>query len=197
MPDRFTRADALALLHEFTQSEALRRHALGVEASMRAYARKYGGDEETWGIVGLLHDFDYERYPNETDHPYQGARILRERGWPEEIVEGVLAHAPFTNTPYDTPLKKCIFACDEISGFVYAVALMYGRSLDQVDVARVKKKLKDKHFARGVLRDDIRQSLEILGVDLDEHIATVLEAQRGIAKELGLVSAAGETAASA
>ena len=158
---------------------------------MRTYARKYGDDEETWGIVGLLHDFDYERFPSETQHPYEGARILRERGWPEEIVEGVLAHAPFTNTPYDTPLKRCIFAVDELSGFIYACALMYGRSLDNLDLARIKKKLKDKNFARGVLREDIVQSLEILGVDLDEHIATVLEAQRGIATEIGLT---GETA---
>jgi putative nucleotidyltransferase with HDIG domain len=191
----YTRADALALLHEYTQSEALRRHALQVEASMRAYARKYGGDEETWGIVGLLHDFDYERFPSETQHPYEGARILRERGWPEEIVEGVLAHAPFTNTPYDTPLKRCIFAVDELSGFIYACALMYGRSLDNLDAARIKKKLKDKNFARGVLREDIAQSLEILGVELDEHIATVLEAQRGIANEIGLIAAAGEATA--
>ncbi len=186
MPYRFTRDDALALLHEYTQSEALRRHALAVEASMRAYARKFGGDEETWGIVGLLHDFDYERFPSQEQHPYEGAKILRERGWPEEIVEGVLAHAPYTNTPYDTPMKKCIFAVDELSGFMYAVALMYGRSLDNVDVARVKKKLKDKNFARGVLREDIWQGLEVLGVDLDEHIATVLEAQKSIARDLGL-----------
>jgi putative nucleotidyltransferase with HDIG domain len=194
MPHRFTRDDALALLHEYTQSEALRRHALAVEASMRAYARKFGGDEETWGIVGLLHDFDYERFPSQEQHPYEGAKILRERGWPEEIVEGVLAHAPYTNTPYDTPLKKCIFAVDELSGFMYAVALMYGRSLDNVDVARVKKKLKDKNFARGVLREDIWQGLEVLGVDLDEHIATVLEAQKSIARDLGLETGQGAPA---
>jgi putative nucleotidyltransferase with HDIG domain len=187
----FTRADALALLHEYTQSEALRRHAIGVEASMRACARKYGGDEETWGIVGLLHDFDYERYPTQEQHPYEGARILRERGWPEEIVEGVLAHAPFTNTPYDTQMKKAIFACDELSGFVYAAALMYGRSLDNLDVPRIRKKLKDKNFARGVIREDIFNGAETLGVDLDEHIAVVLEAQKTVAKELGLESTSG------
>ncbi len=182
----FTRADALALLHEFTQSEALLRHALGVEASIRALARAYGGDEETWGLVGLLHDFDYERYPSQDLHPFEGARILRERGWPEEIVQGVLAHAPYTNTPYDSDMKKAIFAADELSGFIYAAALMYGRSLDNLDVPRIRKKLKDKNFARGVIREDIFNGAETLGVDLDEHIARVLEAQRSIATELGL-----------
>jgi putative nucleotidyltransferase with HDIG domain len=185
-----TRDDALALLHEFTQSDSLRRHGLGVEASMRAYARRYGGDEETWAIVGLLHDFDYERFPTEQQHPYEGAKVLRERGWPDEVVQGVLAHAPYTNTPYDSPMKKAIFAVDELSGFIYAVALMYGRSLEEVDVPRIKKKLKDKGFARAVKREDIYQGAETLGVDLDEHIATVLEAQKSIAAELGLSASA-------
>lgn len=180
------RADALALLHEFTKGESLRKHALAVEAAMRACARKYGGDEEVWGMVGLLHDFDYEAHPTAEEHPFVGARIMRERGWPEEIIEGVLAHAAYSGVARDTPLKKCIFAVDELTGLITATALMYGRNLHNLDASKVRKKLKDKAFARGVIREDIYQGAQELGVDLDEHIAFVLEAMKGVAGELGL-----------
>jgi len=179
-----SREDALALLNEWTKGEALRKHGLAVEASMRAYARRQGGDEETWGIVGLLHDADYEAHPDE--HPYVGARILREGGWPEEIVHGVLAHAPFTGEPRDTPLKKAIYAVDELSGFVVACALVYGRDLGNLDPARVKKKLRDKSFARQVNREDISTGLADIGGDPDEHIQAVIDALKGIAPDLGL-----------
>ena len=179
-----TRDDALALLYEHTKTEQLRKHGLAVEAAMRAYARKYGGDEESWGMVGLLHDFDYEAHPDE--HPYVGARILREAGWPEEIVEGVLAHAAFTGVARDTPLKKTIFAVDELTGFITACALVYGRDLNNVTPERVRKKLKDKSFARQVNRDDILTSFAEMESDPDEHIQFVIEAMKPVAKELGL-----------
>lgn len=175
---------AVALLYEHTQSEQLRKHGLAVEAAMRAYARTYGADEELWGAVGLLHDFDYEAHPDE--HPYVGARILREQGWPEEVVEGVLAHAPFTGVARDTPLKKTIFAVDELTGFITACALVYGRSLANVTPARVKKKLKDKAFARGVVREDIVTSFAELEGDVDAHIQLVIDALKPVAGELGL-----------
>ena len=177
---------ALALLFEHTESEQLRRHGLAVEAAMRACARQHGADEELWAVVGLLHDFDYEAYPDE--HPYVGARILREQGWSEEIIEGVLAHAPFTGTPRDTPLKKCIFAVDELSGFVVACALVYGRSLGNVTPARVKKKLKDKAFAKGVIREDIVTAFAELDGDVDAHIQLVVDALKPIAGDLGLTA---------
>lgn len=179
-----TREEALALLYELTKSDSLRKHGLAVEAAMRAYARRFGGDEETWGIVGLLHDADYEAHPEE--HPYVGARILRERGWPEEIVRGVLAHAPFTGEPRDTPMKKTIYAVDELSGFIVACALVYDRDLSKLDPARVRKKLKDKAFARQVNREDIANGLADLGGDPDEHIQTVIDALKTVAPDLGL-----------
>jgi predicted hydrolase (HD superfamily) len=179
-----TREEALALLHEWTKGDALRKHGLAVEASMRAYARRLGGDEETWGIVGLLHDADYEAHPDQ--HPYVAERILREQGWPEEIIAGVRAHAPFTGEPRDTPMKKSIYAVDELSGFVYACALVYDRDLGKLDPARVKKKLKDKSFARQVNRDDIREGLADIGGDPDEHIQAVIDALKGVSEELGL-----------
>ncbi len=178
------RQDALDLLYEWTKGDALRKHGLAVEAAMRAYARKYGEDEETWGMVGLLHDADYEAHPDE--HPYVGARLLREAGWPEEIVEGVLAHAPFTGTARDTPLKKTIFAVDELTGFITACALVYGRSLANVTPARVRKKLKDKSFARGVVREDIFTSFEEMEGDPDEHIQFVVDSLRPVSDQLGL-----------
>lgn len=178
------RQDAVDLLYELTKGEQLRKHGLAVEAAMRAYARKYGADEETWGMVGLLHDADYEANPDE--HPYVGARILRERGWPEEIVRGVLAHAPFTGEPRDTPLKKTIFAVDELTGFITACALVYGRDLGNVSPERVRKKLKDKSFARQVRREDIATSFEEMDADPDEQIRFVVEALRPVAAELGL-----------
>ena len=178
-----TRDEALALLYEHTGTEQLRKHGLAVEAAMRAYARKYGGDEETWGIVGLLHDFDYEAHPEE--HPYVGARLLREGGWPEVIVEGVLAHAPFTGVPRDTPLKRTIFAVDELTGFITACALVYGRSLSNVTPDRVKKKLKDKAFAKGVVREDIYTSFAEYAGDPEEHVQFVTDALKPVATALG------------
>ena len=179
-----TREDAIALLHEHTKTEQLRKHGLAVEAAMRAYARKYGADEETWGMVGILHDFDYEANPEQ--HPYVGAQILRDQGWPEEIVEGVLAHAAFTGVARDTPLKKTIFAVDELTGFITACALVYGKRLSNVTPQRVRKKLKDKSFARGVVREDIFTSFEEMDGDPDEHVQFVISSLEPIAQQLGL-----------
>jgi len=181
-----TRDDAVALLHELTKSDSLRKHGLAVEASMRAFARRLGGDEETWGIVGLLHDFDYEAHPTIDEHPFVGAQILKERGWSQEIIDGVLAHAPYAGVARDTPLKQSIFAVDELSGFVMACALVYGRSFGNLDPSRIRKKLKDKSFARQVNRDDIRVGLDEIGGDPDEHIQYVIDALKGVAPELGL-----------
>jgi putative nucleotidyltransferase with HDIG domain len=184
-----TREEALSVLYEFTKGEGLRKHALAVEAAMRAYARRFGEDEETWGIVGLLHDFDYEAHPSIEEHPFVGARILRERGWPEVIVTGVLAHGSHTGEPHDTPLKKTIFAVDELTGFITATALVYGRSLANVTPERVRKKLKDKAFARQVNRQEIELGLAEmaeLGIAPDEHIRFVVDALRPVAGELGL-----------
>jgi putative nucleotidyltransferase with HDIG domain len=180
------RQDALDLLHEYTKGDALRKHALAVEAAMRAYARKYGEDEETWGMVGLLHDFDYEAHPTIEEHPFVGAAIMRERGWPEETVEGVLAHADYSGVKRDTPLKKTIFAVDELTGFITACALVYGRDLSNVTPERVRKKLKDKSFARQVNRQDILTSFDEVDTDPDEHIAFVVEAMKAVAPQLGL-----------
>ncbi len=180
-----TRQEALALLHEHTKSDQLRKHGLAVEAAMRAYARKRGADEETWGMVGILHDFDYEANPDQ--HPYVGARILREVGWPEEIVEGVLAHAAFTGVSRDTPLKKTIFAVDELTGLITAVALVRpSKSIADVELKSIKKKWKDKLFAAAVNRQEIEHAAESLGVPLDEHIQIVLDAMKGEARALGL-----------
>jgi predicted hydrolase (HD superfamily) len=178
------RQDALELLYEWTRGEQLRKHGLAVEAAMRAYARKYGENEETWGIVGLLHDADYEAHPDE--HPYVAERTLRERGWPEEIIAGVRAHAPFTGEPRDTPMKKTIFAVDELTGFITACALVYGRDLNNVTPQRVRKKLKDRSFARQVVREDIYTSFEEMEGDPDEHIAFVVESLKPVARDLGL-----------
>ena len=175
------------LLCEFTQSDSLRKHALAVEACVRAYARRLGGDEETWGLVGLLHDFDYERYPQAPDHPLEGSKILRQRGYPEEIIQAILSHADYMNVPRETPLQKALYACDELAGFVTAVALVRpNKSLAEVKVSSVKKKFRDKAFARTVNREDIYRGAAELGVDLDEHIAACLQAMRAIAPELGL-----------
>jgi putative nucleotidyltransferase with HDIG domain len=180
------RQDALDLLHEFTKGDVLRKHGLAVEAAMRAYARKYGEDEETWGMVGLLHDFDYEAHPTADEHPFVGAAIMRERGWPQEIVEGVLAHADYSGVKRDTPLKKTIFAVDELTGFITACALVYGRDLSNVTPQRVRKKLKDKSFARQVNRQDILTGFDEMDTDPDQHIAFVVDAMKPLAKELGL-----------
>lgn len=182
-----TRDEALALLHEYTPSESLRRHAYAVEASMRAYARKLGEDEERWGLTGLLHDFDYERWPEPPAHTQEGAKILRDRGVDEEIVEAILSHAEWNEIPRDTPLKKALFAVDELSGFITAVAYVRpSRSLAEVDVKAVRKKMKDKAFARAVRREDITDGAALLGVEVDEHIATCITALQGIHQELGL-----------
>lgn len=188
MRDRVpTRDEALALLREFTRGEPLIKHALAVEAAMRAYARHFGADEELWGIVGLLHDFDYERWPSLEDHPFRGAEILRERGWPEEIVRGVLSHADHAGVSRETLLEKTLYAVDELAGFVIAVALIRpSRSLAEVDVPAVRKKMKQKAFAAAVDRNAIIHGTEALGIDLDEHIARVINALQGISDELGL-----------
>jgi putative nucleotidyltransferase with HDIG domain len=181
------REEALALLHEFTQSESLRKHAFAVEASMRAYARILGENEERWALTGLLHDFDYERWPEAPDHTRKGAEILRERGVEAEVVEAILSHAEWNEIPRDTPLKKAIFAVDELSGFITAVAYVRpSRALAEVDVKSVRKKMKDKAFARAVRREDITEGAALMGVDVDQHIATCLTALQGIHSELGL-----------
>ncbi len=178
---------AWCLLTEFTQSESLRKHALAVEACMRAYARRFDGNEELWGIVGLLHDFDYEKWPSLDEHPYRGNEILKERGYSDEIRGAIMSHAEYTGVTRESPMEKALFACDELAGFITAVALVKpGRSLTEVDARSVRKKMKDKAFARSVNRDDIVNGAKELGVDLDEHIAFCIEAMRGIAGELGL-----------
>lgn len=175
------------LLTEFTQSESLRKHALAVEACMRAYARKFGEDEALWSVVGLIHDFDYEKYPTPPDHPLKGNEILRERGYADEIRRAILSHADYTGVARETRMEKALFACDELAGFITAVALVKpGKSLAEVDARSVRKKMKDKAFARSVSRDDIVNGAQELGVDLDEHIAFCIEAMKGIAAKLGL-----------
>ena len=181
------RESAWCLLTEFTQSESLRKHALAVEACLRAYARKFGDNEELWGVVALLHDFDYEKYPSLEDHPYKGNEILKERGWPEEIRRAIMSHAEYTGVTRDTAMEKALFACDELAGFITAVALVKpGKSLAEVDAKSVRRKMKDKAFARSVNRDDMVNGAAELGVDLEEHIAFCIEAMKGIAKQLGL-----------
>lgn len=182
-----TRQDAWCLLTEFTLSESLRKHAVSVEACLRAYARKFGEDEELWGIVGLIHDFDYEKYPSAQEHPYKGNAILAERGWPEDIRRAIMSHAQYTGVSRDSKLEKTLFACDELAGFITATALVKpNKSLAEVDAKSIRKRMKDKAFARSVSREDIINGAAGLGVDLDEHITFCIEAMRGIAVELGL-----------
>jgi putative nucleotidyltransferase with HDIG domain len=182
-----TRTDAWSLLTEFTQSESLRKHALAVEACMRAYARKFGGDEELWGIVGLIHDFDYDKYPSAEDHPYRGNEILAQRGYSDEIRRAIMSHADYTGVKPESPMEKSLFACDELAGFLTACALVKpGKSLAEVEPKSVRKKMKDKAFARSVNRDDIVNGAASLGVELEEHIAFCIEAMKKIAPELGL-----------
>jgi putative nucleotidyltransferase with HDIG domain len=183
-----SREQAWETLTKYTQSEALRRHALAVEAAVGAYARKFGEDEEQWRVTALLHDFDYEMHPTLDKHPQDGAPILREEGYPEEVVETVLSHAEHLGLPRDTPLKKALFACDELSGFVHACALVRPTGLEGLEPKSVKKKLKQPSFAAGVHRDEVYKGAEELGVDLDDHIRTVVEAMQPIAAELGLPS---------
>ena len=181
------RPAAWSLLTEFTQSESLRKHALAVESCMRAYAKKFGADEELWGVVGLVHDFDYEKYPTAQEHPYKGNQILKERGYSDEIRRAIMSHAEYTGVTRESPMEKALFACDELAGFITAVALVKpSKSLAEVEAKSVRKKMKDKAFARSVSRDDIVNGAKELGVDLDEHIAFCIEAMKGIAGDLGL-----------
>jgi putative nucleotidyltransferase with HDIG domain len=188
-----SRESAWETLTRYTKSEALLRHALAVEAAVRAYARRFGEDEELWGVTALLHDFDYEIHPTLDKHPQDGAPILREEGYPEEVIEGVLSHAEHLGLPRDTQLKKTLFACDELCGFIHACALVRPAGLDGMTPKSVKKKLKQPSFAAGVHREDVYKGAEELGVDLDEHIAFVIEAMQPIAEELGLPTAADVT----
>jgi predicted hydrolase (HD superfamily) len=189
MPDR---ADAWELLCEYTKGDSLRRHALAVETAMRASAARYGGaaaDVDEWGMVGLLHDFDYEMFPGADEHPFKGANILCGRGYPDHFIRAIMGHATYTNVPRDTPLARALFATDELCGFLVACALVRpSKSLDDLEVSSVKKKLKDKAFARTVNREDIHQGVAELGVSLDEHIRFVIDALRPVQKEIGLNS---------
>jgi putative nucleotidyltransferase with HDIG domain len=190
-----TRDEALALMHEYTASDTLRKHMYAVELAMRAYARKSGEDEERWGLVGLLHDFDYERYPNDAhsptdEHPSVGVRLLRERGVADDLLRAILGHASYTGVPRDTLLARALFAVDELCGFLVACALVRpSKSLTDLEVKSVNKKLKDKAFARGVSRDDIARGAEELGVPQDDHIRFVIEALRPDEARLGLGAA--------
>ena len=185
-----TRERAWETLTRYTQSDALRRHALAVEASVGAYAQKLGGDEELWRATALLHDFDYEIHPTLDKHPQDGAAILREEGWPEEVIEAVLSHAEHLAMPRDTPLKRVLFACDELSGFVHACGLVRPTGLDGLEPKSVKKKLKQPSFAAGVHRDEVYAGAELLELELDDHIRNVVAALQPIASELGLRTAA-------
>jgi putative nucleotidyltransferase with HDIG domain len=186
------RPASLALMHEYTASESLRKHMLAVEGAMRAYARKFGEDEERWGTVGLIHDFDYERFPNNAhspteEHPAEGVRILRGKGYPEDILEAILGHAQYCNTPRESQMAKTLFAVDELTGLITATALVRpSKSVHEVDAKSVRKKMKDKAFARGVSRDDVINGATELGVDLDEHINFVIASMQARSADLGL-----------
>lgn len=187
-----TRDEAIALMHEYTASDSLRKHMLSVEAAMRAYARKYGEDEHHWGLAGLMHDFDYERFPNAAhspteEHPAEGARILRSRGYPEDVIQAMLGHANYSGVARESLMAKTLYAVDELSGLITATALVRpSRSVLEVEAKSVRKKMKDKAFARGVNRDDVINGAADLGVDLDEHIAFVITAMQAVAPSLGL-----------
>lgn len=187
------RPDALALMQQYTQSESLRKHMFSVETAMRAYAAHFGDDVERWGLAGLMHDFDYERWPNaahlaDTEHPAEGVRLLRERGYPDDVLQAILGHATYCNVPRETQMAKTLFAVDELTGLITATALVRpSRSVYEVDARSVRKKMKDKAFARGVNRDDVINGAESLGVELDMHIQFVVDAMRANAEELGLV----------
>jgi len=187
-----TREDAWKLLCEYTQSESLRKHMLAVETCVRAYARKSGADEETWSLAALLHDFDYERWPNndhapDKEHPAEGAKILRERGYSDEIIRAIITHADYCGIPRQTPLEHTLFACDELAGFLTAcVYVRPSKSILDLETSSVTKKLKDKAFAKGVSRDDVRNGAAELGIPLEEHIAFCIQAMRENADALGL-----------
>ena len=186
------RSATLALMHEYTPSESLRKHMLAVEAAMRAYAGKFGEDVEAWGTAGLIHDFDYERFPNSAhsateEHPSEGVRILRAKGYPEEILVAILGHAHYTSTPRESRMAKTLFAVDELTGLITATALVRPtKSVHEVDARSVRKKMKDKAFARGVSREDVVNGAQELGVDLDEHIGFVISAMQARSADLGL-----------
>ena len=192
-----SRADALALMHEFTASESLRKHMLGVEAAMRAYAEHFGEDPDRWGLAGLIHDFDYERYPNAAhsptdEHPAWGVRFLRERGWPEDILQAILGHAAYSGVSRDSLMAKTLFAVDELSGLITATALVRPtKSLHEVDARSVRKKMKDKAFAKGVNRDDVLLGTQEMGLDLEQHIQFVINAMRRVADAIGLAGIPG------
>jgi len=182
-----TRDAAWTLLCEYTQSESLRKHMLAVEACMRAYARKFGQDEAFWGLTGLMHDFDYEKYPTPQEHPFVGVKILEERGYPEIMRRAILSHAEYSGVKRESMMEKTLFACDELAGFITASALVKpNKSLAEVEAKSVRKKMKDKAFARSVNRDDIINGAADMGVDLEEHIAFCIEAMKAIARELEL-----------
>lgn len=187
-----SRDQTLALMHEYTASDSLRKHMLSVEAAMRAYAEKLGEDVDRWGTTGLIHDFDYERYPNSEHsptegHPAEGVRILRERGYPEDILRAILGHANYSGVPRDTQMAKALFAVDELTGLITATALVRPtKNVNEVEAKSVRKKMKDKAFARGVNRDDVIMGAEEMGVDLDAHIAFVIGAMQSVADDIGL-----------
>ncbi|HKV49973.1 MAG TPA: HD domain-containing protein [Gemmatimonadaceae bacterium] len=197
MADLPSRADALALMHEYTLSESLRKHMLAVEAAMRAYAAHFGEDPERWGLAGLMHDFDYERFPNashapDAEHPAEGARLLRTRGYPDDVVTAILGHAPYTGVARTTRMARTLFAVDELTGLITATALVKpSRSVRDVDARSVRKKMKDKAFARGVSREDVVHGAEELEVELDSHIQFVIDAMRASAEDLGLAGTPG------
>jgi len=193
MTDRLpAREETLALMHEYTASDSLRKHMLAVEGAMRAYARKFGEDEERWGTTGLIHDFDYERFPNNAhspteEHPSEGVRILRSKGYPEDVLVAILGHAQYCNTPRESKMAKTLFAVDELTGLITATALVRPtKSVHEVDARSVRKKMKDKAFARGVNRDDVINGAQELGVELDDHISFVISAMQARAADLGL-----------
>jgi putative nucleotidyltransferase with HDIG domain len=192
LTDLPSRDETLALMHEYTASDSLRKHMLSVEAAMRAYAEKYGEDVERWGTTGLIHDFDYERYPNSEHsptegHPSEGVRILRERGYPEDILRAILGHATYCGVPRDTQMAKTLFAVDELTGLITATALVRPtKNVNEVEAKSVRKKMKDKAFARGVNRDDVIMGAQEMGADLDAHIAFVIGAMQSVAADIGL-----------
>ena len=192
-----SRASALALMHEFTASDSLRKHMLAVEAAMRAYAEKFGEDPDRWGLAGLIHDYDYERYPNEAHsptegHPAEGVRRLRAHGWSEDVLQAILGHATYCGVARETPMAKTLFAVDELTGLITATALVRpSKSVHEVDAKAVRKKMKDKAFARGINREDVLLGAQELGVDLDEHIQFVIDAMKRVATQIGLAGAPG------
>jgi len=181
-----SRNEAFLLLNEYTKNEALLKHMYGVEAAMRAYARKFSEDEEKWGIVGLLHDFDYENYPSAPDHPLKGSEILKEKGYPEDVRRAILSHADYTGIQRDSKMAVVLYACDELCGFITACSLVRPNKIADLEVSSVKKKMKDKGFARNVSREDILKGCEELGIPMDEHIRFVIDAMKAISQELGL-----------